>query len=389
MYYQQPKSTRSGRTIKRVVSAKDAMVYDLVTSGRKRTSSSKSTKLRLVKTVHLPSRGPTRRNGSRQQPSADNDNDDDNDDDEQVFNESSNEDDDVPKRARKKECQPLKNSLDPTELITSDEQCLMSLAGYRNSLQPFVSPRSFRVLQTTSETMANNKQNRPHARTTGRSRKDKEDRDDEPLGDDDNVAITQPTTVVNVTMRSYQLEGLSWLVSHYHRCINCILADEMGLGKTLQSISFIAHTVHVKKHSGLHLVVVPLSVLFNWMSEFKKFCPSLKVLRLHSNDAQEQIRLKALVHDESKTQVVVTTYDTLKNTHWQTFLRRIVWRSVILDEGHRIKNEDSNVAHACCGLRARFKVITSCPPCQCILWTYSLSTHPINSHPINSHLPSY
>ena len=39
----------------------------------------------------------------------------------------------------------------------------------------------------------------------------------------------------------------------------------MGLGKTLQSISFIAYMVHVRKLPGPHLVVVPLSVLFNWM----------------------------------------------------------------------------------------------------------------------------
>ena len=39
----------------------------------------------------------------------------------------------------------------------------------------------------------------------------------------------------------------------------------MGLGKTLQSISFIAYMVHVRRLPGPHLVVVPLSVLFNWM----------------------------------------------------------------------------------------------------------------------------
>ena len=51
----------------------------------------------------------------------------------------------------------------------------------------------------------------------------------------------------------------------------------MGLGKTLQSISFIAYLVHVRKLRGPHLVVVPLSVMFNWVQEFRKWCPSLKV----------------------------------------------------------------------------------------------------------------
>lgn len=38
----------------------------------------------------------------------------------------------------------------------------------------------------------------------------------------------------NVTLRTYQLEGLSWLVERYRRGHGCILGDEMGLGKTLQ-----------------------------------------------------------------------------------------------------------------------------------------------------------
>ena len=130
-----------------------------------------------------------------------------------------------------------------------------------------------------------------------------------------------------------------------------------GLGKTLQSISVIAHLVHVARVTGPHLVVVPLSVLFNWIQEFKKFCPSLKVLRVHAGaDRDEQTRLKARMNDPKVTEVVVTTYDTLKNVAWRTLFRRIVWRSAFLDEGHRIKNEESDVSKACLGLRARFKV---------------------------------
>jgi SNF2 family DNA or RNA helicase len=34
-------------------------------------------------------------------------------------------------------------------------------------------------------------------------------------------------------LRTYQVEGLSWLINNYDRSINCILADEMGLGKMM------------------------------------------------------------------------------------------------------------------------------------------------------------
>ena len=49
---------------------------------------------------------------------------------------------------------------------------------------------------------------------------------------------------------------------------------------------------------------------------------------------------------------------------WKFFLRGLVWRSVILDEGHRIKNEGSDLSKACCGLKARFKVILTGTPVQ-------------------------
>ena len=42
-------------------------------------------------------------------------------------------------------------------------------------------------------------------------------------------------------MRSYQIEGLNWLIALYDTGINGILADEMGLGKTLQTISFLGY----------------------------------------------------------------------------------------------------------------------------------------------------
>jgi SWI/SNF-related matrix-associated actin-dependent regulator of chromatin subfamily A member 5 len=68
--------------------------------------------------------------------------------------------------------------------------------------------------------------------------------------------------------------------------------DEMGLGKTLQTITLLAHLKFEENVSGPHLVVCPLSVLSSWVHEFKKFCPQMRVLKLHSSDAAERERLK-------------------------------------------------------------------------------------------------
>jgi SNF2 family DNA or RNA helicase len=54
--------------------------------------------------------------------------------------------------------------------------------------------------------------------------------------------------------------------------------EEMGLGKTLQTISLLAYLAAYKGIWGPHLVVVPTSVIINWETELKRFCPALKVL---------------------------------------------------------------------------------------------------------------
>jgi SNF2 family DNA or RNA helicase len=96
----------------------------------------------------------------------------------------------------------------------------------------------------------------------------------------------------------------------------------------------MAHLFHVKNLSGPILVVVPLTVLFNWMNELKKFCPQIKVLRMHSSDPTEQLRLLREMRNIEKAEVVLTTYDMLKQGGLSNSLKRVAWRCCILDEGN-------------------------------------------------------
>ena len=52
---------------------------------------------------------------------------------------------------------------------------------------------------------------------------------------------TKQPSVIQGTMRPYQLAGLNWMIRLRHNGLNGILADEMGLGKTLQSISMLGY----------------------------------------------------------------------------------------------------------------------------------------------------
>ena len=59
-----------------------------------------------------------------------------------------------------------------------------------------------------------------------------------------------------------------------------------GLGKTLQTISLLGYLHEFRGISGPHMVIVPKSTLHNWMNEFRKWCPVLRVIKFHGNQEQ-------------------------------------------------------------------------------------------------------
>lgn len=101
--------------------------------------------------------------------------------------------------------------------------------------------------------------------------------------------FVQPALLTGATLKDYQLEGVAWMVSLWENGISGILADEMGLGKTIQTIAFIAY-LRVRVESPF-LIVCPLSVLHNWMDEFKKFAPDINVCMYHGTP-QERAQLR-------------------------------------------------------------------------------------------------
>lgn len=149
----------------------------------------------------------------------------------------------------------------------------------------------------------------------------------------------QPKLVTGGVMRSYQLEGLEWLLSLYENGINGILADEMGLGKTIQTIALLAHLWEMKSY-GPFLIAAPLSTTSNWVEEFKRWAPSIPVILYHG-DKTERARLRKTQLKHPGTDqfpVVVTSYEICMND--RKYLTGFGWQFIIIDEGHRIKNLD-------------------------------------------------
>lgn len=147
----------------------------------------------------------------------------------------------------------------------------------------------------------------------------------------------QPANV-NGKMRPYQLEGLNFLIGLFERGLNGILADEMGLGKTLQTISLLAFLRLKRGITGPHLIIVPKSTLGNWMNEIDRWCPDIRAVKFHGSAEERQFIMdNKIVYGEFDA--VVTSYEVVIRE--KNHLKNFSWRYLIIDEAHRIKNENS------------------------------------------------
>ena len=174
------------------------------------------------------------------------------------------------------------------------------------------------------------------------------------------------------TLRDYQLAGLNWMMLGWSRRRNVILADEMGLGKTCQSISLVAYLSLALNVAGPYLVVVPLSVITNWLSEFSKWAKQLNVV-VYVGDAQSREVIRSYefhgggVGGSAKNRkyrfdVLLTTYDImLKDADVFSGVR---WTYMVLDEAHRLKNSNSKVYDALMELRTERRLLITGTPLQ-------------------------
>ncbi|KAJ1343391.1 hypothetical protein BSLG_001981, partial [Batrachochytrium salamandrivorans] len=190
--------------------------------------------------------------------------------------------------------------------------------------------------------------------TVSRGRRKTEKEEDEELLKDDlneerppSVSFTESPSLgfVDVTggqMRDYQIQGLNWLISLYENGINGILADEMGLGKTLQSISFLGYLKHFMSNTGPHLVIVPKSTLHNWYSEFKRWVPSINAFIFHGpKEARAKLIESSLL--KGNFEVCITSYEMCLLE--KSAFNKVSWQYIVIDEAHRIKNENSSLSN--------------------------------------------
>ncbi|EPS68656.1 chromatin remodeling complex subunit, partial [Genlisea aurea] len=168
---------------------------------------------------------------------------------------------------------------------------------------------------------------------------------------DVNNLTEQPKELAGGSLFPHQLEALNWLRKSWHRSRNVILADEMGLGKTVSACAFLSSLYFEFRAMLPCLVLVPLSTMPNWMSEFALWAPELNVVEYHGNTRARavirQYEWHACCHGENKItsaykfNVLLTTYEMIlcDSSH----LRGVPWEVLVVDEGHRLKNSGSKL----------------------------------------------
>ncbi len=149
------------------------------------------------------------------------------------------------------------------------------------------------------------------------------------------------------TLRSYQHEGVCFLLGVTEGGFGACLADDMGLGKTLQLIAWLCHLQRQGAlEQGAALIITPASLLSNWQEELSRFAPQLKTLILHPyalSSAESELMQRAPEQLLRRAHVALTTYGMATRN---ALLARCDFPALVLDEAQAVKNAASQRTQA-------------------------------------------
>ncbi len=159
----------------------------------------------------------------------------------------------------------------------------------------------------------------------------------------------------------YQQKGIAYLIEKER----CICGDQMGLGKTFQTIGAIEGLKVLGKDATPSLIICPASLKINWQREVKKWTGKNAVIldsrnirfmpQLIENNVEYFITnyeiLKKFFVAEIKESKKFTMADIVFNGNKEFF------KSVIIDESHRIKSYGTLQTKLCKGVSQGKKFI--------------------------------
>ncbi|KAF3592891.1 hypothetical protein DY000_02027742, partial [Brassica cretica] len=153
------------------------------------------------------------------------------------------------------------------------------------------------------------------------------------------------------SLQPYHLEGLNFLRSAWSNRTHVVLADNMWLGTRIQSIAFLASLF--AENVAPFLVVAPSSTLRNWEIGFATWAPQMNVV-VYGGTSQARThefylsrgRMNGVRGETNriKFDVILTSYEILDVD--TAVLKPIKWKCTIVDDGHRLENENPKLFYS-------------------------------------------
>ncbi|CAF3381327.1 unnamed protein product [Rotaria socialis] len=186
--------------------------------------------------------------------------------------------------------------------------------------------------------------------------------------------------VTGGTLHPYQLEGLNWLRFSFSLNTDVILADEMGLGKTIQTIVFLQALLKEGLSRGPFLISAPLATIINWEREFEFWAPDMYVVTYTGDkEARSIIRKHEFSFEDDairagprasrvrngvkvKFHALLTSYELVSVD--SATLSSVDWSVLIIDEAHRLKNNQSRFFRTLFDFSIGYKVLLTGTPLQ-------------------------
>lgn len=191
-------------------------------------------------------------------------------------------------------------------------------------------------------------------------------------------------------LRPYQKEGFQWMYTLVKNGLGGCLADDMGLGKTIQTLALLLKIRKERKiafavppeqsqqqtlfdnlreenSQPASLIVVPTSLVHNWINEISKFAPSLKY---HVHTGPQRNRKNDLDSFVRHYDIIITTYGTLRID--RELFSSNQFYMIILDESQYIKNRASKIYETVMSMKPGHRLVLTGTPIEnslADLWT--------------------
>ena len=210
------------------------------------------------------------------------------------------------------------------------------------------------------------------------------------------TSLIQVDKNIVVNLKSHQIDGLKFMwdscfekvemIKEGHKGSGCILAHCMGLGKTLQVVSLV-HTLLANSDDTKVkrvLILMPVNVVLNWRNEFQRWTKKcdyqVKVYDLSNEEKGKDIvrnRINIMQRWFDKGGVLLLGFTLfarlaqgqgIKQKQQKDKLAEFMLKPgadlVIVDEGHVLKTEKTNIAKSVCQVETLRRIILTGTPLQ-------------------------